>query len=80
MRTKRLRREGRRLYMKKKLVLCGAFMILTLGLVACGKKQENVTTATNPVEPYENKIDDINSQVSEDYEEMDNVMDNLDEY
>ncbi len=66
--------------MKKKLILGGAIIVFSLGLVACGKKKEDVTTATNPVEPYSNMIDDVNSQVSEDYEEMENVMDNLDEY
>ena len=65
--------------MKRKLVLCGAILVLAFGFSACGKK-EDVTTATNPVEPYSNMIDDVNSQVSEDYQEMENVMDNLDEY
>ena len=79
MRRKRLRRIGDR-NMKKKILLCAGIMVLALGLVACDKKKEDVTTSTNPVEPYSNMIDDVNSQVSEDYEEMENVLDNLDEY
>ncbi len=55
-------------------------MVLVLGPAACGKKKEDTTTATNRVEPYENMIDDVNSQVSEDYQEMENVMDDLDGY
>lgn len=66
--------------MKKKIFLCGAVMVLALGLVACSKEKEDATTATNPVEPYSNMIDDVNNQVSEDYQEIENVMDNLDEY
>ena len=66
--------------MKKKILLCAGIMVLALGLFAFDKKKDDVTTATNPVEPYSNMIDDVNSQVSEDYEEMENVLDNLDEY
>lgn len=65
--------------MKKRILLC-CCVILMFGLVACNGGNEAPTTATNPVEPYEEMIDDVNNQVSEDYENMDDVIDNLDEY
>lgn len=66
--------------MKKKLAIATILTGLALGLCGCDKEPEDTTTATNPVEPYANMIDDVNSQVSEDYQEMDDMLDNPDDY
>ncbi|MBQ8316999.1 MAG: hypothetical protein IJX85_01525 [Lachnospiraceae bacterium] len=66
--------------MKKRLAIAIMLTGLMLGLCGCDGKGEDTTTATNPVEPYADMIDDVNSQVSEDYQDMDNMLDNLDDY
>ncbi len=63
----------------KKLIMSIILTGLVFGLCGCGGKKEK-ETATNPVEPYEEQIDDVNSQVSEELSEMENVMDNLEDY
>lgn len=64
----------------KKIWISIIIVCLAMGLSACDKEKKDSTTATNPVEPYADMIDDVNGQVSEEYEDMENVMDNLDEY
>lgn len=66
--------------MKKKLAVVLMLAGLALGLCGCDDNNEDTTTATNPVEPYADMIDDVNNQVSEDYQDMDNMLDNLDDY
>lgn len=66
--------------MKKKLAIAVILTGLALSLCGCEGEPEDTTTATNPVKPYADMIDDVNNQVSEDYQEMDNMLDNLDDY
>ncbi len=66
--------------MRKKISLGLMLALVMLGICGCGSKEKDSTTSANPVEPYAEQIEDVNNQVSEELNEMENVMDNLEDY